>query len=134
MFWESTNLSSSSTHLLNAEIANHHEDRKKFSSKREKLHVSVLLKWNLLWFKWKKFLTKVIIDQRKLSELFSGVALGLHRKEQFISSSLVTTGTRIGKFLCSVIWGENQDVILPETFSTSLCVPWSDFCHSFFKN
>ena len=103
MFFESSNLSSSSTHLLNAKIANHHEGRKTFFFKKKKLHINILLKWDLLWLKWKKCLTKVIIDQRKLREFFSGVMLRLHRKEQFISSRLAIIGARICNFLCTVI-------------------------------
>lgn len=48
--------------------------------KKKELHINVLVKWDLLWFKWKKCLTKVIIKPKKI-ESFSGVILGLHIKE-----------------------------------------------------
>ena len=123
VFFEVTNLSSSSTHLLNAKISNHHKDKNKTLSKKKNLHINGLLKWNLLWFKWKKCLTKVIIDQRKLSKFFSGVMLELHRKAQFISSRLAAIGTRIGHLLCTVIWGEHQDsILLWSTLHQPLCL------------
>lgn len=67
---------------------------KNFFSKKKELHMNVLVKWDHFWFKWKTSLTKVIIDQRKLRK-FSGVILGLHRKEQFISLSLAKLGPEL---------------------------------------
>lgn len=49
-------------------------------------------------------------NKPKKIELLSGMMLGLHRREQSISSQLATTETKIDNFLFTVVLGENIKV------------------------
>lgn len=53
-------------------------------------------------------------NKPKEIELLSGVMLGLHRREQSISSQLATTETKIDNFFFTVVLGKHQGLVLPE--------------------
>lgn len=57
-------------------------------------------------------------NKPKKTELLSGVMLGLHRREQSISSQLTTTETKIDNFLFTVVLGKTSRSCFTRKFLT----------------
>lgn len=75
---------------------------------KEEMHLKFLVKWYLFRLNGGHRMPDNSDNKPKKIELLSGMMLGLHRREQSISSQLATTETKIDNFLFTVVLGKTS--------------------------